>query len=474
MRNNIISPRFDEEQYKGQDVVHHGCRIPLSLPVDEILAKIKAKARQKIKTETGVEFRTMTNEDLPILKSMWFNPKDETFPNDLWINHHGITATYKGIIVGGAIWKQEGKNLFLHQLVAGEEGKGKHVPSKLIWESVKAYHGTSVQSLDIGVSYNPKRYQFFKQFAVTTYPIILKKPEMVPVIRLSPYRGFDDQRDEAQPMESYGKAKLTFLPRGVYAMYAALKHLDVGPGDVVTIVKTFGSDFISGCVTKMIEKTGATWALRDLDFQKTKAVIALHEFGVPVFQDGDMDMLMAAQKAGIPIIEDCAWRATKVWDWSTLAVFSLSKMSNMNYGAFLEGVYIDDDTLWSWGCLDVVKRNRLWMEPMKDVDVEKRIAHWNYYDSLVRANGMMFDDCINWPQAVNQDKWIPTVYMQKFESQEEAEAIVARLEQFGIQAGVYWGEPLVYLPIHQNMTTAEVEYMFAVVAGYYNSCRDYR
>jgi hypothetical protein len=71
------------------------------------------------------------------------------------------------------------------------------------------------------------------------------------------------------------------------------------------------------------------------------------------------------------------------------------------------------------------------------------------------------------------DGYLSTVYLQKFKDDTEADAIVARLEEFGIQAGRYWGEPVVYLPIHQSITTEEIEYMFAVVRGYFNLCRDY-
>lgn len=478
MRNKVISPRFDETEYKGQDVVHLGVRIPLQeFTLEDLWDKLGSKLRNKLNNvtiERDIDFMDiMLNEvdDLAALRAMWFDPSDPTFPSKMDLRgHYGIVARSKaGRVQGGILLKESGSSLFMYQVVTNEEGKDINLAARLIWEAVKRFHG-QFHSIDVGVSYNPKRYQFFKQFAIQTYPIILKRPELVPVIRLAPFRIMNNADHEGDIVLS---KDATFFPRGSYALYAALKNLNIGPGDLVTIVKTFGSNYISGCVVGMVDKTGANWALRELDFQKTKAVIAVHEFGIPVFQKDDINMLEAARQAGIPVIEDCAWRSYRVWDWSKYAVMSLSKMYPLNYGGLLIGENIPDDTLWSWGVLDTVKRERFMHEGGFDSGAETRKRNWLLYHDLVVSNGMSFDTCFDYKSAVESGAWVPTVYLQRFSSDQEADEVVARLEEFGVQAGHYHGEPLVFLPIHQNMTIAEVEYMFAVVAGYYNLCKDY-
>ena len=480
MRNKVISPRFDEDQYKGQDVVHYGVRIPIAghKPMD-VFSKFSKDAQNRINLkESNIYYREMTDSDLSVLRQMWFDPNDSTFPSVMG-NHVGIVAEIGEVprkTIAGAIWKPEGRNLFLHQLVSGKEGKDMNAPTNLIWQSVLKYQnfaigGAIVNSLDIGVSYNPDRYRFFKHFAVETYPIILKRPELVPVIRLSPFRGIKDL-DEERHNDIEGK-NATFFPRGSYALYGALKYLNIGVGDNVVIVKTFGSHYISACVTKMIEKTGAHWTLRSMISQNTKAVIAIHEFGIPVFQDDDLKILQQARALGVPVIEDCAWRSDPVWEWSRFAVFSFPKLMNINYGGMLYGVKLDKEFLWSIGVYDFVKRERIWWEPKRYEGADKRIKNWEYYDSLVRADGMQPDKCYPYKDAIEQGDWVPTVYLQRFKDEKEAQAIVERLEDFGIQAGMYWGEPVVFLPVHQNMDRAEVEYMFAVIRGYFNTCRDY-
>lgn len=408
---------------------------------------------------------------------MWFDPSDQTFPNELG-DHLGVTALNEdGVVVGGALWAPAGKNLFLHQLIANKEGKELQMPTRLIWESLLSFNTRGYfaiegfKSLDIGVSYNPKRYQFFKNFAVETYPIILKKPELVPVIRLTPFNGFYEKKPQ-KDLGDYKSINATFLPRGMYALEAALRVSGVGKDDVVTVVKTFGGAYVSGCVRQVIEKLGAVMVL-DAYGSDTAACVVINEFGLPITQQRSLDILRAVRGKRVPIIEDCAWMpmgASHVE--ADYRVYSVPKLYPFNYGGILWGAHIDDETLWSWGMLDTVKRGRSRYEPDHYHDKAQRIANWSQYHNLVLGDGMTPDDRVDYIKAIN-DGWCPTVYMQRFRDSEEADAIIARLEEFGIQAGRYYPEPIVYLPVHQNMTSADVEYMFAVVRGYFNLCRDY-
>jgi hypothetical protein len=473
MKNSVVSPYFDEPSYKGQDVVHRGVRIPLSMDPGEALSKFSRRAQRLIEQNTdGFDFVEMTDAHLPLLRAMWFDPSDITFPGAMG-EHVGITAVKQadGEVYGGIILAPAGAGLFIHQLVASKAAKGRHIPTRLVWEAVKRYHG-KYHSVDVGVSYNPKRYEFFSNFAVETYPIILKKPFYTPVIRFAPFRILNDTKQNGDI--TLGN-DVTFLPRASYAIQAVLELLkEDSERREVVIVKTFGSDFITGCVTKAIEKAGYSWILRGEITSNTRAVLAIHEFGLPVFQARDMTLLRQAQEAGVPIIEDCAWRAFRVWDWSNYVVISLQKIYPINYGGLLIGAVIPDEKLWDWGLLDVFKRDRLSHESAFDDGAAIRKRNWEFYHLLATADGMIPDDCYDYAGAVASGEWRPTVYMQRFKDDAEADAIVARLEEFGIQAGHYHGEPVVYLPIHQNMTLAEVEYMFAVVRGYFNLCRDYR
>lgn len=289
------------------------------------------------------------------------------------------------------------------------------------------------------------------------------------MIRLAPFRAFTEGEadNKSEIRENY-----TFFPRASYALYAALKHIG-GDGEVV-IVKTHSGDFVSGCVTSAIEGSGSKWRMRGwTDEKKVKAVIAVHEFGVPVYRKQDLEIIDWAVKNKVPVIEDCAWMWRKVFKESQYAVFSLQKMFNVNYGGLLQGVQLSDEKLWEWGVLDTVKRDLFLAGNAWHLGREERISNWNYYHSLVKADGMM-PDSYEYEKDMNEGIWLPTIYMQEFETEEIADAIIKRLEEFGIQAGRYWGTNKVYLPIHQYMSLEEVQYMFAVVKGYFNLCHGYK
>lgn len=476
MKNDFISPRFTEASYKGQDVVHFGIRIPLGMEPAEALKKFSRRTQRILDhgVEPGVRFVDLEEKHLDGLRNMWFDPKDETFPATM-DGHTGIVAIdADGVIVGGAIWAESGNQLFLHQLVSGEWGKKHQIPTHLVWQSVVKYH-KKYYALDIGVSYNPKRYEFFKNFEVETYPIILKAPLERPLIRMTPFKSYERMAEELNEVQSDTPSKIidnaTYFPRASYALYALLKHLKLEPQDTVLIVKTFGSKYVPACVTQQIEKV-CNWKLHNYntwDPSEVKMVLVIHEFGLPMKQF--LGMLTQFKNAGVPIVEDCAWRQNNVLD-SDYQIYSMSKLLPVNYGGLLLGVKMTDEYLWSIGCFDFVKRNLFLGSRNRMVELGKRERNWKQYHKYVVDDGMTPDDCYKYEEVIKNKEWVPTIYLQRFKDDAEADAIVARLEEFGIQAMRYHGEPVVGLPIHEQ-SEGDVEYMFAVVRGYFNLCRDY-
>src|SRR4051812_19711291 len=98
MRNQVISPYFDEDAYQGKDVVHEGIRIPLKGHTpDELLSKFDKNAQRLIKLhpdeDTDINYREMNADDLPTLRTMWFDPADPAFPLSM-DGHCGIVAIY--------------------------------------------------------------------------------------------------------------------------------------------------------------------------------------------------------------------------------------------------------------------------------------------------------------------------------------------------------------------------------------------
>jgi hypothetical protein len=239
----------------------------------------------------------------------------------------------------------------------------------------------------------------------------------------------------------------------------------------VGIVKTFGSKYLSTCVIDAIESAGADIIPFGMK-HPYDAVVVVHEFGIPVFQDRDIKVIEEAKQIGIPIIEDCAWRTDKVFD-SQYQVYSLTKTYGFPFGGILHGVELDDEYMWSIGCLDTVKREKYLENGVTDVGADVRVRNWMLLRELMEEDGMRFDDCYDYRQAVLERRWVPTMMFMKCRDDDEVDYFVDRLARFGIQAGHYWGEPLLILPVHQAMTADHIRYMFAVIKGGYNLCNSY-
>jgi len=113
--------------------------------------------------------------------------------------------------------------------------------------------------------------------------------------------------------KAHGQTFGVAVPNGSLAIDLVFHVLDIGPGDEV-ILPTFA---IMSCLSEILRR-GATPVFVDSDAvtwnmdvtqveaavtEKTKAILAVHTYGLPV----DMDRLLAiGKKLGIPVIEDAA------------------------------------------------------------------------------------------------------------------------------------------------------------------------
>ncbi|MAF25925.1 hypothetical protein CL634_10170 [bacterium] len=485
MNNEIISPIFSEKNYQGKDIILEGVRIPLRGQYSlDLLDKFSNNSRRVIKLERpdlNIEYRELIKNDLDLLRNMWFDPNDETFPRDL-SSHIGFVLLKDEKVVGGIILKPIGDVLFMHQLVAGEEGKKIKASTLLVWHAARMLTRKKWHSIDVGVSYNPARYNFFRHFAVEEYPIILKKPFYTPIIRFSPFKSFRDIEDsESKKPHKWldPNTPYTFVPRGSYAISTLLKYLKIGKGDKVGVIKTFDTAFVSGCVAQAVENVGATCVVNQGEsLPECKAVLLIHEFGIPISQDNEL--VMVARDLGLKIIEDCAWREDKVFHFSDYSIFSSQKIYDMNYGGLIIGASIPSEELWGYGAYDFVKAKRFKKDLQNQcVNVESRINNWTQFHDYVCAEGWTTYEGKDVEGFIKNKKWAPTVYMIDFgagnfeDGDKIVDELIERLEQFGIQSGKYHPSAVLYVPIHDNMSSEDVRYMFAVIRGYFNSCNAY-
>ncbi len=129
-------------------------------------------------------------------------------------------------------------------------------------------------------------------------------------------------------------------PNGKRALDLLLRHLKVEPTDEVFITSTFGTRYVSSCITCTIFnhcKPSKTLT------SHTKLILIIHEFGVPHPQ---LDQMRAeANRQGISMLEDCARSAestlpsgARLGTVGDFAIYSLRKILPLADGGLLFGL----------------------------------------------------------------------------------------------------------------------------------------
>lgn len=176
--------------YVSKDFIHLGCGLDL-LPKGERKRPPKSIRNyiHGIEEAGDVEVRKVdgSKHDFEILKAMWYDPEDPNLPYFLPVGGHMFIAYFEDEPIGVCLVLEVGNHLFLNNLTASVKGKQMHMPDYLIWHIQKEFGETKFKYLDIGVSYRPSLYRFFKKWATRFYPVIFNSPENPVNIRLKPF-----------------------------------------------------------------------------------------------------------------------------------------------------------------------------------------------------------------------------------------------------------------------------------------------
>jgi hypothetical protein len=157
------------------------------------------------------------------------------------------------------------------------------------------------------------------------------------------------------------------LANGTVALEAALRALDVGPGDeVITTARTFIAS--ASCAVAV----GARPVIADVDrdsqnltahtiravlTRKTKAIVAVHLAGWPCEMDDITDL---ARQHGLKVVEDCAqaqgarYKGRAIGSLGDVAAFSFCQDKIMTTGGEGGMLTTNDENLWrrAWSCKD--------------------------------------------------------------------------------------------------------------------------
>jgi hypothetical protein len=252
----------------------------------------------------------------------------------------------------------------------------------------------------------------------------------------------------------YFGAAASFMPtrNGREAICLAVADLGLARDDEILIETTSGSSYVSRCVTDSIGKY-CRWS-RQLG-GRTRAVLLIHEFGFPA------SVSRAAAAAGLQVIEDCAYAAGSQNPQGTLGalgdyvVYSFSKALPVPYGGLLKSRRpVSGVSALSEQARQDLPRLLAHHLPGLAAACRRRRELYDLYRGRFAAAGLspLFE-----PGAAA----VPHAFVASVPDRKKAEAIKPLLQAAGIISSVFYGGGGYFLPNHQSLSAAAIDYIVA-------------
>jgi hypothetical protein len=296
-------------------------------------------------------------------------------------------------------------------------------------------------------------------------------PYLQPSYRISPFRTADITSNNTLPdynnideyfEERFSGKQYQYTMNGREAIYMALGYYRLQKDDIVTILTTTGNFYISGCVTKEIEKF-CKWS-RQIE-SNTKVILVNHEFGFPY------TALCELAKTGIPIIEDCAhsfFSKDENGNTGTIGdfiIYSFPKMFPLQIGGILISDFLKriekrnqiDDLVLKY-IKKVLSHNIKFEEEI----IKKRIFNCNYLKDKFKSLG--FTERFKLDQGT-----VPGVFMFRTDKQKiRLPELKKYFYAHGVQCSIFYGENSFFIPVHQALNEPDLDYFTEVMKSFIN------
>jgi hypothetical protein len=253
----------------------------------------------------------------------------------------------------------------------------------------------------------------------------------------------------------------TLTVSGREAIDLALLDIGVAADDEVLIVTTTNGPYISRCVTDAVTRR-CKWS-RALG-ARTRAVIVIHEFGFPARLPAEV------VSAGLPVIEDCAYglgsgdESGPTGRLGDYAIYSLPKALPVSYGGLLKSPRaVAADTALSPAARHELPALAAHHLQNLATDGLRRQAFFELYRERFAAVG--FDPLLQPGPGV-----VPHSFLVALADQTVAESMRSRLHEAGIISSVFFGGGGYFLPNHQAMSEAAIDYVVAQFVRAYAEC----
>lgn len=288
--------------------------------------------------------------------------------------------------------------------------------------------------------------------------VVEASPELVPTIRIAPL-DISKMRAGKQSCNLHialqTNKSISLHKKARNAIEAAITDLGLQKDDVITILTTTGNYYVSGCVTKVIE-TICQWN-REVT-SSTKAILVIHEFGYPY-----KGLKLLKEKYKLPIIEDCAYAfftedkdIGKVGDY---VICSLTKAFNMQMGGLILSSKEIPDGISQLEEAYIVSHLSNELKQRKTI-IEKRLLNYHYLCAALKPIGIE-------PFFEEKEGIVPGVFLFRWKNNIDYPDLKQYMQRNGIESSVFYNENAFYIPVHQNLSRRELDYMVNLLK-YYN------
>ena len=288
-----------------------------------------------------------------------------------------------------------------------------------------------------------------------------------PSYRISPFRTEDVARNlrlppsaaAAQALDQrFAARRWCFTECGKEGIALALQALNLKPDDCVTILTTTGNLYISGCVTREIEKV-CKWS-RQIQ-GNTAALFVNHEFGFPYRDLADL------RRHGLPIIEDACHSYladTPGQDMGRVGdfiVFSLPKFYPLQMGGVLfydpchevrSRVTTDSELARHLGAV-----MSQYLPQLEQAALDRRANHHALAERFAALGCQPRFDLL--------EHDVPGVFMFTLPAGVDPVAMKQHGWAHGIECSVFYGENAFFIPVHQRLCEADLDYFHTVFSS---------
>lgn len=253
--------------------------------------------------------------------------------------------------------------------------------------------------------------------------------------------------------DRFKKLNTTITLNGRQAINLALNSCKLTKNDCVTIFTTSNNLYISGCVTKEIEKF-CSWS-RKIE-KNTKAIFINHEFGYPYKN------IKTLKKYNLPIIEDFAhsfFLEEKKSIESDFAIYSFPKMFPIQIGGLLVSKEkISNQNIKKEEIEYITKIVSHEILNKKNI-IKKRLQNYSYLKKKLKKIKII-------PFFKLEKNIIPGIFMFKTPKNINLNDFKIYMNNHGVQSSVFYGENAYFIPIHQNLTKYDLDYFFETIKNY--------